>query len=79
MKSRFSFGVAAYILCAAPLAAIEVDGLAATVGDVSILRSDVIDDMRRDGTPDSEYESYRNQLLERQLIPKAAAKNKVTM
>ena len=53
MKSRFSFGVAAYILCAAPLAAIEVDGLAATVGDVSILRSDVIDDMRRGGGKES--------------------------
>ncbi|HBJ58998.1 MAG TPA: hypothetical protein DDY72_00660 [Verrucomicrobia bacterium] len=79
MKSRFSFGVAAYILCAAPLAAIEVDGLAATVGDVSILRSDVIDDMRRAGAPASEYERYRNRLIDRQLILKAAATAKVTM
>ena len=34
MKSRFSFGVAAYILCAAPLGASEVEGLAAMGGEV---------------------------------------------
>ena len=79
MKSRFSFGVAAYILCAAPLAAIEVDGLAATVGDVSILRSDVIDDMRRAGATASEYERYHKRLIDRQIILKAATKDKVTM
>ncbi len=79
MKSRFSFWVAAYILCVAPLAAVEVDGLAATVGEVSILRSDVIDEMRRAGATSAEYELYRNKLIDRELILKAATAAKMSM
>ena len=79
MEHRFSLWAAACVLCAAPLAAVEVDGLAATVGGVSILRSDVIADMRRAGAAPSEYESFRNRLIDRQLILKAAEAAKVTM
>ena len=79
MEHRFSLWVAACVLCAAPLAAVEVDGLAATVGGVSILRSDVIAAMHRAGAAPSEYESYRNRLVDRQLILAAAAAAKVTM
>lgn len=79
MKSRFSFWVAAYILCVAPLAAVEVDGLAATVGETSILRSDVIEEMRRAGASSAEYEMYRNRLIDRQLILKAATAAKMAM
>lgn len=61
------------------LAAVEVDGLAATVGTQSILRSDVVAEMRRAGADESRYNEIRNQLIERRLIVKAAADAKMTM
>lgn len=60
--------------------AVEVDGVAATVGNVTILRSDVLEEMMRRGISDeSRYVEFRNRLVERELILKAAAKAKLTM
>lgn len=62
------------------LAAVEVDGITATVGKTSILRSDVLGAMRRRGeTDESRYDEFRNELIERTLILKAAEDTKVTM
>ncbi len=60
--------------------AVEVDGITATVGDTSILRSDVLSAMRRRGeTDESRYDAYRTELIERTLILKAAEEAKVSM
>ena len=60
--------------------AVEVDGVAATVGNVTILRSDVHEEMMRRGISDeSRYVEFRNRLVERELILKAATKAKLTM
>ena len=59
--------------------AVEVDGVAATVGNVTILRSDVLAEMTRRGVSgESRYTEFRNGLIERELILKAAAKAKLT-
>ena len=73
------------IFCAAVCAtvavdALEVDGVAATVGNVTILHSQVIDEMMRRGVSDERlYPEFRDKLVERELILKAAAKAKLTM
>lgn len=60
--------------------AVEVDGVAATVGNVTILRSDVLAEMTRRGVSgESRYTEFRNGLIERELVLKAAAKAKLTM
>lgn len=65
---------------AAVAGAVEIDGVAATVGGVTILRSDVRNEMVRRGIADeSRYVEFRNKLVERQLILKAAANAKLTM
>ena len=56
------------------LSAVEVDGVVATVGTESILKSDVIGEMRRAGADDSQFVEVRNRLIERKLILKAAKK-----
>ena len=61
------------------LSAVEVDGVVATVGTESILRSDVIGEMRRAGADDSQFVEVRNRLIERKLILKAAREQKMTM
>lgn len=68
-------------VCAALTAtAAEVDGVAATVGSVLIMRSDVLAEMERSGIRDeSKYAEVRNRLVERELILKAAAASKMTM
>lgn len=64
----------------AALSAVEVDGVVATVGNVTILRSDVRNEMMRRGiTDESRFVEFRNKLVERELILKAAAKAKLTM
>ncbi len=68
---------AAVLVCAA--AAVEVDGVAATVGERSILRSEVVEEMRRAGVGDDRFNEIRNGLIERRLIVKAAADAKMTM
>lgn len=60
--------------------AVEVDGVVATVGATSILRSDVYAAMRRRGeTEESRFEAYRNELIDRMLILKAAEEAKLSM
>ena len=61
------------------LSAVEVDGVVATVGTESILKSDVIGEMRRAGADDSQFVEGRNRLIERKLILKAAREQKMTM
>ncbi|MCR5413267.1 MAG: peptidyl-prolyl cis-trans isomerase [Kiritimatiellae bacterium] len=73
---------AAAALSAASLCAhaVEVDGVAATVGTDTILRSDVLNAMRRRGIADeSRYDEVRNDLIDRALIIKAAAESKMTL
>ena len=65
---------------ALPLAAVEVDGVAAKVGSETILKSDVVDEMRRMGLHDSSrYEEIRNEMIDRKLILKAAADAKMVL
>lgn len=77
MKRLLFCAAAAATLCAT---AVEVDGVAATVGSVSILKSDVRGEMARYGVNDeSRYVEFRNRLVERELILKAASDAKMTM
>ena len=65
---------------ALPAAAVEIDGVAAKVGSETILKSDVIDEMRRMGLRDaSRYEEIRNEMIDRKLMLKAAADSKMTL
>ena len=59
--------------------AVEVDGIAARVGTEAILRSDILDEMRRMGAPDEEYNEIRNRMIDRKLILRAANEAKMTM
>ena len=60
--------------------AVEVDGVAATVGTDSILRSDVLNEIARAGTPEPpEYSDVLNRMIERKLILKAAQESKMTI
>ena len=71
--------IAALLPCAAAQA-IEVDGVAATVGTETILRSDVLNELARMGAPDGEgYSQVLNQMIDRKLILKAARESKMTM
>ena len=61
-------------------AAVEVDGIVARVGSESILRSDVYEELRRQGATDgSQFAEARNALVDRKLILKAARASKMTM
>lgn len=61
-------------------AAVEIDGIAARVGEDAILRSDVFAEMRRAGaSDDSLYPKFLNDLIDRRLILRAAKQAKVTM
>lgn len=60
--------------------AVEVDGIAATVGTESILRSDVMNEMARMGALDGQgYSDVLNEMINRKLILKAARESKMTM
>lgn len=59
--------------------AVEVDGIAAQVGSETLLKSEVVNELRRQGLSDSEYGAVRNQLIDRKLILRAAAEAKMTM
>ena len=78
MKNAKVLAAAAAIL---PLAAlsVEVDGIVARVNDAVVLRSDVVNEMRRAGLPGSKFDEVRNDLVDRKLILKAAADAKMTM
>ena len=59
---------------------VEVDGIVAKVGDESILRSDVMNELARMGAPDGrEYSRVLNEMIDRKLILKAARESKMTM
>ena len=64
----------------ASVLAAEVDGIAARVGSETVLRSDVINEMRRLGLRDDvRFNEIRNEIIDRKLILKAAADAKMTM
>ena len=82
MFGRFGkFGVVCLVAASAilPTAAAEVDGVAARVGKETILKSDIVLEMRRMNAPASAYVEVRNQMIDRKLILNAAAEAKVTM
>ena len=67
-------------LSAGMCAAVEVDGIVAKVGSEAVLRSDVIEEMRRMGVQDpSKFDEVRNEIIDRKLILKAAAEAKMTL
>ena len=71
---------AVFALSALPLSAIEVDGIAATVGTETILRSDVLNEMMRTGSRDERsFSDVLNEAINRKLILKAARESKMTM
>ena len=57
----------------------DVDGIAARVGTEVILRSDVIDELRRAGANDDQFVKFRNRMIDRKLILRAANEAKMTM
>ena len=75
------FIATALLLAAAlPAAAVEVDGIVAKVGSETILKSDVVDEMRRMGVDDpSRFDEVRNEMIDRKLILKAAVDAKMTI
>lgn len=77
MKKTLLF--AAALGLAALAHAIEVDGLAAKVGDDVILKSDVLLEMSRQRVRGADYTRVRNEMIERKLILRAAQAAKMTM
>ena len=78
MKNASAILLGAALVCRA--FALEVDGVAAQVGTETILRSDVYNEMRRQGHSDgSKYVEVRNGMIERKLIARAAQEAKMQM
>lgn len=76
---KTALAVLAALLGAAAWAA-EVDGVAARVGAATILRSDVVDEMRRAHITDpSRFNEVRNELIDRKLILQAAGEAKMSL
>lgn len=70
----------AIFLSASTTCAVEVDGIAATVGTETILRSDVLNELARMGAPDGQaYSDVLREMINRKLILKAARESKMTM
>ena len=70
----------AFLVSTSAAHAVEVDGIAATVGTESILRSDVLAELARRGRPDGQgYSAVLKELIDRKLILKAARESKMTM
>lgn len=67
------------LLTALAAFAVEVDGIAARVGSSVILKSDVIGEMRRAGVGPDRYAMVRGEMIERELMLKAAATAKLQM
>ena len=59
--------------------AVEVDGIVAKVGGDTILKSDVMLEMRRINAPANEYPRFLQELIDRKLILRAAGEAKMTM
>ena len=74
---RGLLAAAALLPCAARAA--EVDGLAARVGSEAILRSDVVEELRRRNLGPEDYVRVRDEMVDRKLILKAAGESKMTM
>ena len=77
MKKTSSVAVALFVAFSA--FAVEVDGIAARVGSSVILKSDVIGEMRRAGVGPDRYAVVRGEMIERELMLKAAATAKLQM
>ena len=77
MKKSSSVAVALFVAFSA--FAVEVDGIAARVGSSVILKSDVIGEMRRAGVGPDRYAMVRGEMIERELMLKAAATAKLQM
>ena len=76
---RFA-GVAAAALLPWVAQAVEIDGIAATVGTETILRSDVMNELARMGAPGGRaYADVLDEMINRKLILKAARESKMTM
>lgn len=67
------------LLTALAAHAVEVDGIAARVGSSVILKSAVLGEMRRAGVGEEKYAEVRGEMIERELILKAAARAKLQM
>ncbi len=66
-------------LFASAAVAVEIDGIAAKVDSAVILRSEVVNELRRMGADATRFTEVRNDMIDRQLILKAAAAAKLTM
>ena len=77
MKKACSLAAALFLALSA--FSVEVDGIAARVGSSVILKSDVIGEMRRAGAGAEKYAEVRGEMIERELMLKAAAKAKLQM
>ena len=77
MKKTSSVAVALFVAFSA--FAVEVDGIAARVGSSVILKSDVVGEMRRAGVGPDRYAMVRGEMIERELMLKAAAMAKLQM
>ena len=77
MKKSSSVAVALFVAFSA--FAVEVDGIAARVGSSVILKSDVVGEMRRAGVGPDRYAMVRGEMIERELMLKAAAMAKLQM
>ena len=71
--------LAAALVAASAAYADEVDGIAARVGSSVILKSDVLTEMRRVGAGADRYDEIREEMVERELILRAAIESKLQM
>ena len=71
--------LAAVLFAAFAAVADEIDGIAARVGSSVILRSDVLAEMRRTGAGSDRYGEIREEMIERELILRAAVESKLQM
>lgn len=71
--------LAAALVCASAAFADEIDGVAARVGSSVILKSDVLTEMRRSGAAADRYAEIREEMIERELILRAAVESKLQM
>ena len=69
----------AVLFCTVAAKAVEVDGIAATVGNETILKNDIYNELRRAGLDESHYNEMRTTLIDRKLILKAASESKMTL
>ena len=71
--------LAATLFAAFAAVADEIDGIAARVGSSVILKSDVLTEMRRVGAGSDRYDEIREEMIERELILRAAIESKLQM